>query len=1203
MEEANKVKNVYKKLRNTIPLFTALILFLGTLTAGFGIALPVAKADDQNQATGTAATQASAVLDDFEQTTLLTASSAAAKSVSIGLVSRPETIYFGYHAVKLAYDFTDMAGTSAAYINFKDPDNSTGRTIPGTPKKIGVWVYTQGNTHWMRAQIQDAAGTKTALDLSPSAGLDLTGWKYVTAAIPSTAKTPIKLNQLYIAETNAGKKNSGVLYFDRLSAFYTDSTVYGLDLFDLPPLQVGDAKQAQVYATYQNGTEPVPVTSGLAFSSSNPQVATVDANGKVQALQAGTTIITATYGTAPQASYTLTVTDNAPVPVKLEQSSLAKLEAGATNQIKVYASYTGMSEPVTVLSGATFQSSDSSIATVDASGQVKAIQPGTAVITIGYAGASTAYTLTVTEPVPVLQKIDLIGPSAMTIGDTKQTKVLGTYTWLTEPVEQTSGVTYTSSNPAVATVNANGLITALQVGGTRITAKYGGKSSDIYLVVNKVATVPKRELRAAWIATVDNVDWPKKGVTDPEQQKRDFTQLLDQLHAAGINAVIVQVKPTADAFYPSQYGPWSEWLTGVQGKDPGYNPLAFMLEEAHKRNMEFHAWFNPYRISLQDKLENLVPDHPARQHPDWVVSYGGKLYFNPGIPEAKQFIMDSIMEVVNNYDIDAVHFDDYFYPYPVSGVDFPDQDTYQKYGAGFANKDDWRRNNVNTFVQEIGAKIKQAKSYVKFGISPFGIWRNKSEDPAGSDTNGLSSYSAIYADTKKWVEQQWIDYITPQIYWYMGYSPAAYDKLIEWWSGVTAGKNVQLYSGQAAYRIGSGDPAWMNPEEMPNQVAYNRNFDNVLGSMFFSAVWLPANPLGFTDRLKNDLYRYPALVPTMPWLDNTAPKAPVLSTALRKAAGVELTWTNNDSDAAYYVIYRFDGDAAGSLQDATKIVATVRKQEGQMQRFVDQTAADGKRYTYVVTAADRLHNESAGSNAIAMTNILDATPPVTTAVIEGTQHNGWYVSEVSVKLSASDDMSGVKVTEYSTDSGASWQPYSAPISLAADGMHTLLYRSVDNTDNVEQAKTAVIQIDRTAPTVQMTGGLAYTVDQTVQIGCTASDTVSGIVYNPCESPLVNARAYELGLGSHEVKVDVQDAAGNVRSASVTYTVQVTVNSLANVTREFVTGPGEGGIENSLVKKLEHGEIGAFVNEVKAQTGKRITAEQADILIRLAKSLP
>ncbi|WP_274364984.1 family 10 glycosylhydrolase [Paenibacillus thermotolerans] len=1178
-----------QRFKRPISAITALSLFLSVMF----VLAPTAKAG---------AAPASTV-EGFEQLAGLVASSAQANSVRLDLVSRPETIYHGQHAVKLSYDFTGKPGTSAAYVNLRDPDGTAGRSIEGEPKKIGLWVYGDGNNHWLRAQLRDSTGTLAPVDFTSSSGLNWKGWRYVSVAVPATLKPPIKINQIYIAETKADNKNSGAIYFDQLRAFYTDSTVYGLDFAGLHPMQTGESLQAKVFAAYQNAVEPVEVTSGISFRSGNEEVATVDANGTVHAHKAGSAVITASYGNAPEAAYTLTVTDEPVAPQSLPLSAPVKLEAGTSERVRVYAVYGGSAEPAAIVSGAAFESSRPDIAAVDASGRISALKTGTAVITVQYDGATATHAVTVTDPVPVLQSIALSGLRTMEIGQTRQARVFGTYTWLPEPVEITSGVAFVSSDPGVASVGPTGEVKALKPGAARITATYQGKSASYYLAVNKVAVVPKTELRAAWIATVDNVDWPSKGVTEAEQQKQEYIELLDELQAAGMNAVIMQIKPTADAFYPSEYGPWSEWLTGVQGKDPGYNPLAFMLEEVHKRNMEFHAWFNPYRISLHDRIDLLVEDHPARQHPDWVVSYGGKLYFNPGIPEAKDFIIDSIMEVVKNYDIDAVHFDDYFYPYPVSGVDFPDQEAFEQYGGGFTNKADWRRNNVDTFVQEMAAAIKREKSYVKFGISPFGIWRNKSQDPSGSDTNGLSAYDDIYADTKKWVEHEWIDYITPQIYWYMGYSPAAYDKLIEWWNGLVQGKNVHLYSGQAVYRIGSSDPAWMNPDEMPTQVAYNRNFDNVKGSMFFSAKWLPENPLGFTDRLKNDLYKYKALIPSMPWIDAEAPGAPAIVSAIRKPAGVELTWYGSGAtDESYYVVYRFDGETAGSVQEAARIVDTVRKREGAVQTYIDRTAADGLTYTYVVTAVDRIHNESEPSGGITMTNILDTAPPVTAAAAQGTSNNGWYVSEVSVKLSAADDLSGVERTEFSTDHGETWTLYTEPVSIAADGVHTLLYRSTDRTGNIEQALSVEIPVDRTAPTIEIVGAGAFAIDDTVTITCAVSDTVSGIVYNPCTGPLVHARAFELEPGEHLLTVEAEDAAGNKATVSATYTVIVTEEGYASLIREFVTGDGEQGVEDSLLKKLEKRQITPLIQELEALAGKKLISEHAAVLIRLAERL-
>lgn len=476
----------------------------------------------------------------------------------------------------------------------------------------------------------------------------------------------------------------------------------------------------------------------------------------------------------------------------------------------------------------------------------------------------------------------------------------------------------------------------------------------------------KRELRAAWIATVANIDWPSKKGLSIVKQQQEFEKLLDDVEKMGMNAVVVQIKPTADAFYPSKYGPWSEYLTGTQGKNPGYDPLAFMVEAAHKRNLEFHAWFNPYRITMNHtNLKRLSTDHPARKHQNWVESYGGKLFYNPGIPEVKQFIIDGILEVVKNYDIDAVHMDDYFYPYKVKGKEFPDAAEFKKYGKGkFKTVGDWRRDNVNQLVRDINKAIKKEKPYVKFGISPFGVWRNSAKDSTGSKTTaGLSNYDDLYANTREWIRKGYIDYITPQIYWNIGFKPAAYDILLDWWVKETSGKPIHLYIGQATYKINNdSSSAWKKQDEYPKQILLNRQYNTVMGSMHFSLKDLNRNPLGIKELLSNELYKQQALIPTMPWLDNTAPQSPKIKSADRTKDGIELTIEDQplNQDSTYYAIYRFTGDIQGEIEDPAHLLKTVRK-IGKEQIFLDQTAEVGETYTYVATALDRLHNESEAS--------------------------------------------------------------------------------------------------------------------------------------------------------------------------------------------------------------------------------------------------
>lgn len=362
----------------------------------------------------------------------------------------------------------------------------------------------------------------------------------------------------------------------------------------------------------------------------------------------------------------------------------------------------------------------------------------------------------------------------------------------------------------------------------------------------------QNELRGAWVPSVYNIDWPSKANLNKEKQQAEFIQLLDDLKDTGLNAVFVQVRPTSDAFYPSQLVPWSKYLTGTQGKDPGYDPLAFMIEETHRRNMEFHAWFNPFRISVDDKLDSLVDSHPAKIHPDWVVRHQGKLMFDPGIPAARDHIIESIMEVVRNYDIDGIHLDDYFYPYGQDKEPFPDAASFAAYNNGqFTDKADWRRDNVNQFVKTLGTQIHQVKNKVQFGISPFGVWRNKKMDPTGSDTSaGLGTYDDQYADVRTWIQNEWIDYVAPQIYWHIGHKAAPYDKLVDWWVNETRGTKVKLYIGHAAYKLGTKETGWASADTIINQLDYNKKSGQVSGSIYYSSKNIQGNVLGIRDRLK-----------------------------------------------------------------------------------------------------------------------------------------------------------------------------------------------------------------------------------------------------------------------------------------------------------------------------------------------------------------
>lgn len=468
-----------------------------------------------------------------------------------------------------------------------------------------------------------------------------------------------------------------------------------------------------------------------------------------------------------------------------------------------------------------------------------------------------------------------------------------------------------------------------------------------------------RRLRAMWIATVGNIDWPKDPRASADEQKKQFVRLLDTARQMNMNAVFVQIRPNSDAFYDSPIEPWSAWITGTPGKDPGYDVLDFMLKEAHARDLEFHAWFNPYRIARHDDPSKLHPKSPARKNPGWVRKYGGGMWYDPGIPEVRELATKAVMDVVRKYDIDAVHFDDYFYPYPEGG-EFPDEATYKAHGGGM-NKGDWRRRNVDRLIEDLSRKIHEAKPWVQFGISPFGVWRNKSSDPAGSDTRALQSYDDIYADTRKWVKRGWVDYITPQLYWPIGDPRADYAELVGWWAEQVEGTDVQLTIGQGAYRVGAGGP-WNDAAELSRHLTLNDKHPQVRGDVYFSASDVVENRRGFAERLRKDHYSRPALRPVATGLGGKAP-APVQGTAAEAHGdGVKVTWRTSE-DAASYAVYRADGERPGcGPVEPGQLIAGVRGGG-----IIDPTAEPGRTYTYYVTALDRRHHQSAPARGATVT--------------------------------------------------------------------------------------------------------------------------------------------------------------------------------------------------------------------------------------------
>lgn len=359
---------------------------------------------------------------------------------------------------------------------------------------------------------------------------------------------------------------------------------------------------------------------------------------------------------------------------------------------------------------------------------------------------------------------------------------------------------------------------------------------------NITSTSKSGDFRGLWVATVVNIDYPKKATTDSEILKSEAIEILNYAKNTGFNAVFLQVRPSGDALYKSKYYPWSKYLTGKQGVAPsgGFDPLDFWISEAHKRGLELHAWINPYRVTKKSAGEpnhdfaSLDSTNPAVKNPGWAVKHSdGNIYLNPGIPEARQLIINGVLEIIDNYSVDGIHFDDYFYP----DKSFNDKETYKKYNTTGKTLDNWRRDNVNKLVKDVSAAIKNTgKSNIRFGISPFGIWANKSSTPKGSDTKGLESYSSHYADSLYWINNKLIDYIVPQIYWHIGYSIADYKKLSKWWENAVSGTNVDLYIGHAAYKAENSDSnsPWYGTSEIERQLFLNDTSKIIKGSVFFN---------------------------------------------------------------------------------------------------------------------------------------------------------------------------------------------------------------------------------------------------------------------------------------------------------------------------------------------------------------------------------
>lgn len=474
------------------------------------------------------------------------------------------------------------------------------------------------------------------------------------------------------------------------------------------------------------------------------------------------------------------------------------------------------------------------------------------------------------------------------------------------------------------------------------------------------AQPPKREFRGAWLSTIYQEQYAQQSTLDNQVY---LCLLLDKLRDAGCNAVIFQVRPQSDAFYKSDIEPWSKHLTGKAGMAPSpeWDPLQFMVEQAHARGMELHAWLNPYRVTISSK-EVPPKGHVYHKHPERFFKYAGKIYFDPAYQENRDYIANIVSDIVSRYDVDAIHLDDYFYPYPVNGQPIQDDASYKKFGHGM-KRDDWRRQNVNMLIEQLHEVIADVKPWVRLGISPFGIWRNKRSDPDGSNTNGLQNYDDLYADVLLWTANGWVDYLVPQLYWELEHKAASTLTLAKWWNDHANGRH--LYFGQSIKTTMDKPDIGCSHDnnQLAHKIRLSRELSNVGGNCWWPGYEITDNYKGIADLFGKKYQSTVALVPAYTWLDSVLPNEVNGLKADCNDGCVKLHWTaphskNEMQHARAYVVYRFEHGEAIDLENPAAIRAVTYKPE------YAETICRGERFTYVVTVLDRVNNESSKGEKI-----------------------------------------------------------------------------------------------------------------------------------------------------------------------------------------------------------------------------------------------
>jgi len=469
------------------------------------------------------------------------------------------------------------------------------------------------------------------------------------------------------------------------------------------------------------------------------------------------------------------------------------------------------------------------------------------------------------------------------------------------------------------------------------------------------AANPKREFRGAWLHVIGQSQWQNMSTA---KAKKYIEDQLDRLIEAGCNAVIFQVRPCSDALYMSDLEPWSLWLTGKRGKAPNpmWDPMEYAIEQAHRRGMEFHAWLNPYRIATSDK--DILPEsHIAKKEPYRMVRFDGKRFFDPGYPENRDYITEVVTDIVHRYDVDAIHIDDYFYPYPAAGKRFDaDNASYAKYGHGMERKA-WRRQNVDLLIEQLSKAIKKEKNWVRFGVSPFGIWRNKANDPRGSESNGLQNYDDLYADVLLWDEKGWVDYLVPQLYWELDTKAAPSRKLIKWWNDNL--KNSYLFIGQDVKRTMDKAGNGGQKSELAEKVRLGRNLENVSGNVWWHGYWVTGNYRGVADSLAMT-HQSTIAIPPAYGDRKLSPAAPKGLRIEHKDGRYFLSWeapgrkaAKESTDAVNYVVYEFFPGETIDISDPQTIIALTPFTTLELP---EEGPAGGT--TFLVTALDRMNRES-----------------------------------------------------------------------------------------------------------------------------------------------------------------------------------------------------------------------------------------------------